>query len=93
MKLSTAWKISGMCLFALAAEAILSYFLFSSYAFSLAETGQYTMAEAYSSGPMGNLANLFYIMFGMTVFIGVATPLFALLSLLVRKQSAPDTRN
>ncbi len=52
MKLSTAFKISGFCLFALAAEAVIAYLIFSNYAFSLAETGQYSMPEAYATGPM-----------------------------------------
>ncbi len=85
MKFSTALKISGVCLLALAAEVLLSYQIYSNYAFTLAETGQYNMPEAYSTGPLGTLAKVFYAIFGVTLAIGIGAPLLALLSLVFRR--------
>lgn len=85
MKLSTAFKISGACLFALAAEAVLAYMIFSNYAFNLAETGQYTVREAYTTGSMAMVAKVFYGIFGATVAIGVAAPLVSLLSFILKR--------
>lgn len=85
MTFSTAWKITGICLIALAAEAVLAYFLFSNYAFSLAETGQYANAEAYASGPMGNLATLFYVMFGLTIAAAMGSLLTALTTRIIHR--------
>lgn len=82
---STALKISGVCLLALGAEAILAYYMFSNYAFSLAESGQYSMAEAYTSGPMSNLARLFYILFGLTITVAMGSLLVALMTWLVHR--------
>jgi hypothetical protein len=88
MTMTTALKISGLCLLALGAEVILAYFLFSSYAFSLVKSGRYAMPEAYSSGPMGSLATLFYMLFGVTATAGIAAPLISLLSTVVRRSTA-----
>ena len=85
MKLSTALKISGLCLLALVVETIMAYLIFSNYAFTLAETGQYSVAEAYSSGPMGTIAKIFYGIFGATIAVAVGAPLLSLLSLILRK--------
>ena len=85
MKLSTALKISGFCLLALAAETVMAYLIFSNYAFTLAESGQYTVAEAYSSGPMGTIAKVFYGIFGVTIAVAVGAPLLSVLSLVLRK--------
>ena len=85
MKFSTAFKISGFYLLALAIELVSAYFVFSHYAFSLTESGQYSAAEAYSTGPMGTLAKVFYGIFGGTVAIAILAPVLALLSLLIRR--------
>jgi hypothetical protein len=85
MKLSTALKISGFCLLALAVETIMAYLIFSNYAFTLVETGRYTTAEAYSSGPMGTVAMVFYGIFGATIAVVVGAPLISLLSRLFQK--------
>lgn len=87
MKLSTALKISGLCLLALGAELVMAYFIFSNYAFSLAETGQYGSPEAYTTGPLGALAKVFYGVFAVTLVIGVGAPLLACLSLAIRHYS------
>jgi hypothetical protein len=86
--MTTAMKISGLCVLALGAEAILAYFLFSSYAFSLVDTGRYTLAESYASGPMSNLAKLFYVLFGVTAVVGAGAPLISLFSTVTRRFSA-----
>jgi hypothetical protein len=85
MRFSTALKISGVCLVALGAELVLAYFIFSNYAFSLAETGQYAMREAYTTGPMGTLAKAFYGIFAITIAIGVGAPLISLLSMIFQR--------
>lgn len=85
VKLSTAFKISGVCLFALAAEAILSYLIFSNYAYQLAETGEYNFAEAYSSGSMGAMAKGFYAVFGITAAIGIAAPIISIITIVYKK--------
>lgn len=87
MRPSTAIKISGICLLAVAAESLLAYLIFSNYAFSLADIGQYSSREAYSTGPMATVAMFFYGVFGVTVAIGVGAPLVSLLSLSFRKKS------
>jgi hypothetical protein len=87
MKFSTALKISGFCLFALAAEAVTAYLMFSNYAFSLAETGQYNMPEAYTTGPMSTVAKLFYWVFGVTVAVSVGAPVASLLSMIFQRRS------
>lgn len=86
MKLSTALKISGVCLLAIGVEAIAAYLVFSNYAFTLAETGQYNILEAYSSGPMRTMAKVFYGIFGVTVAVGVGAPLVSLLALAIRRR-------
>ena len=85
MKLSTALKISGLCLLALVVETVMAYLIFSNYAFTLAETGQYTVAEAYSNGPLGTIAKVFYGIFGVTIAVAVGAPIISLLSMLFRK--------
>jgi hypothetical protein len=85
MKLSTALKISGFCLLALAAEATMAYLIFSNYAYTLTETGQYTATEAYYSGPIGTVAKVFYGIFGVTIAVAVGAPLISLLSRLFQK--------
>jgi hypothetical protein len=63
-------------------ELIAAYFIFSNYAFSLTETGQYSVREAYTTGPMGTLAKIFYGVFAITIAIGVGAPLVSLLSII-----------
>ncbi len=77
MKISTALSISGVCALALVAEGLLAYLVFSNYAYSLAETGQYAMGEAYSSGPMARVARFFYVLFGITAAVGIGMPILA----------------
>jgi len=84
MRFFTAIKISGLCLLALGVELIMAYFIFSNYAFSLAETGQYTIQEAYTKGPMGVMAKAFYGAFAITIAICVGAPLIAFLSMIFR---------
>lgn len=88
MTLLTAFKISGMCLGALAAEAVLAYYLFSNFAYELAEQGQYGVREAYIGGPAGAMAKVFYVVFGVTLLAAVAVPLIALLIVGVRRWRA-----
>ena len=92
MKLSTAFKISGFCLLALAAEAIVVYLIFSNYAFSLVETGQYRLTEAYTTGPMATMAKVFYRVFGVTVAIGVGAPILSLLLMVFRRRSKAHSK-
>jgi hypothetical protein len=87
MKLSTAFKISGVCLAAIGVEAVAAYLIFANYATTLAETGQYTLPEAYSSGPLGVLAKVFYGLFGVTLAIGIGAPLVALISVVFQRRS------
>ena len=87
MKFSTALKISGVCLLALAAEVLLSYQIYSNYAFTLAETGQYSAQEAYSTGPMATVAQVFYGIFGVTLAIGIGAPLVSLVTMVIQGRS------
>jgi hypothetical protein len=80
MTFSTASKISGVCLLALAAELLAAYFLFSNFAYDLAHTGEYTVEEAYTKGPMGPVANVFYVLFGVTAAGALVAPLIAAVS-------------
>lgn len=89
MKLSTALKISGFCLLALATEAVIAYLIFSNYAFSLAETGQYNMPEAYATGPMATMAKVFYGIFSATIAIGVGAPILSLLLMVFQRRPRP----
>jgi len=74
MSFSTAFQISLVCLLGLGSELILSYFIFSSYAFYMAGEGaNYASAQVYS-GPAGTLARVFYILMGITA-TGVILPL------------------
>jgi len=87
MKLSTALKISGFCLLALAAEAFVAYLIFANYAFSLVETGQYRMSSAYTTGPMSTMAKVFYGIFGATLTVGLGAPILSLLSMVFQRWS------
>ena len=74
MSFSTAFQISLVCLIGLGSEVILSYFIFTSYAFYIAgEGGNYASAYVYS-GPAGTLARVFYVLMGTTA-TGVILPL------------------
>src|SRR3990172_12046144 len=77
MTFATALKISITCLAALTAEAVLAYYLFLNFAYELADSGQYSAAEAYATGPMGTLARIFYGVFGVTAAAGLLAPLVA----------------
>ncbi len=83
MTFTTAFKISGVCLLALAAEALAAYFLFSNYAYDLAQSGTYTVREAYTeglSGPMASAAKVFYGLFSATAMAALVAPLIAAVS-------------
>ncbi len=80
MTFSTALKVSGVFLLALAAEALAAYFLFSNYAYDLANTGEYTVEEAYTTGPIGPAAKVFYVLFAATAGAAVVPLLIAVVS-------------
>jgi hypothetical protein len=80
MTFSTAAKLSGVCLLALAAEVLAAYFLFSNFAYDLARTGEYTIEEAYTQGPVGPVVKVFYVLFGVTAAGALAAPLIAAVS-------------
>lgn len=92
MTFTTAFKISGVCLLALAAEALAAYFLFSNYAYDLAQTGEYTLREAYTEGPIGPPAKVFYVVLGVTAAAALLAPLIAVMSLPFTRRHAPDPR-
>lgn len=77
MTFATAAKISGVCLLALAAEVLAAYFLFSNFAYDLARTGEYTLEEAYTKGPVGPAAKVFYVLFAVTAAGALLAPLIA----------------
>jgi hypothetical protein len=77
MTFSTAAKISSVCLLALAAEVLAAYFLFSNFAYDLARTGEYTIEEAYTQGPVGPVAKVFYVLFVVTAAAALVAPLIA----------------
>ena len=92
MQLSTAFKISGICLAALLGELILTYFIFTNYALMLAETGQYgNIRGAYTTGPLAGVAKVFYGIFLVTAAIAIAAPVLALVSMLIRWRSKDNS--
>ncbi len=93
MTFATALKISVACLAALAAEAVLAYYLFSNFAYELADSGQYGAPEAYAAGPMGTLATMFYAVFGVTAAAGLLAPLVAAASWIVRGRPPQPSRD
>jgi hypothetical protein len=88
MTFSTALKVSGVFLLALAAEALAAYFLFSNYAYDLANTGEYTVEEAYTTGPIGPAATIFAALFGFTAAAALVPPLIAVVSFPFRRGNA-----
>lgn len=92
MTFSTALKVSGVFLLALAAEALAAYFLFSNYAYDLAGTGEYTVEEAYTTGPIGPVARMFYILFGVTAIGALVPLLIAVISFVFIRRDARDPR-
>jgi hypothetical protein len=93
MTFATALKISVTCLVALAAEAVLAYYLFSNFAYELADSGQYSAAESYAAGPMGTLARIFYGVFGVTAAAGLLAPLVAAVSWIARGRPPQPSRD
>ncbi|MBI5197875.1 MAG: hypothetical protein HZA19_04625 [Nitrospirae bacterium] len=88
MKFSTAFTISGICLAALLGELILTYFIFTNYALTLAETGQYgNIRGAYKTGPLAGVAKIFYGIFLVTAAIAIVAPVMALVTMLIRGRS------
>jgi hypothetical protein len=90
MTFSTALKVSGVFLLALAAEALAAYFLFSNYAYDLADTGEYTVEEAYTTGPIGPAARVFYVLFAVTAGAVLVPLLIAVVSFAFRRGDARD---
>ncbi len=88
MTFSTAFKVSGVFLLALGAELLAAYFLFSNYAYDLANTGEYTVEEAYTTGPIGSAATIFYILLGVTAFAACVPPLIAAVSFALGRRDA-----
>jgi hypothetical protein len=94
MTFATALKISITCLAALAAEAVLAYYLFLNFAYELADSGQYSStAEAYAAGPMGTLATMFYGVFAATAAAGLLAPLVAAVSWIARGRPPQPSRD
>lgn len=93
MTFATAWKISGACLAALAAEAVLAYYLFVNLSYDLADRGQYGNPDAYTAGPMGALAATFYIVFGLTAAAGLLAPIVAAASWIARGRPSQPPRD
>jgi hypothetical protein len=90
MTFSTAFKVSGVFLLALGAELLAAYFLFSNYAYDLAKTGEYTVEEAYTAGPIGSTATMFYVLLGVTLFAACVPPVIAAVSFALGRR---DTGN
>ncbi|MFZ5877016.1 MAG: hypothetical protein ACOYXU_11490 [Nitrospirota bacterium] len=88
MTFSTAFKVSGVFLLALGAELLAAYFLFSNYAYDLADTGEYTVEEAYTTGPIGSAATMFYVLLGVTAAAGLVPPFIAAVSFAFGRRDA-----
>ncbi|MFZ5862016.1 MAG: hypothetical protein ACOYXR_04100 [Nitrospirota bacterium] len=88
MTFSTAFKVSGVFLLALGAELLAAYFLFSNYAYDLANTGEYTVEEAYTTGPIGSAATMFYLLFGVTAAAALVPPVIAAASFAFGRRDA-----
>ena len=93
MTFATALKVSIACLAALAAEAVLAYYLFLNFAYELADRGQYNAPEAYAAGPMGTLATMFYAVFGATAAVGLLAPLVAAVSWIAHGRPPQPSRD
>jgi hypothetical protein len=92
MTFSTASKISGVCLLALAAEVLAAYFLFSNYVYDVAQTGAYTVQELYMNGPIAPAVRVFYVLFAVTGAAALVAPLIAAASSAFRPRRAQDSR-
>jgi hypothetical protein len=92
MTFSTAFKISGVCVLALAAEVLAAYFLFSNFVYDLARTGDYTIVEAYAQGPVGPAADVFYGLFAVTAAGAIGAPLIAAASFPFMRREGPGDR-
>ena len=93
MTFATALKISIACLAALAAEAVLAYYLFLNFAYELADSRQYSAPEAYATGPMGTLGTMFYAVFGVTAAVGLLAPLVAAAAWIARGRPPQPSRD
>jgi hypothetical protein len=89
MTFATALRVSGVFALALAAELLAAYFLFSNYAYDLANTGEYTVEEAYTSGPIGPAAAMFYGLFGVTAAAALVPWLLAAVSFAFGRRDEP----
>lgn len=92
MTFATASKITGVCLLALAAEIVAAYFLFSNYVYDLAQTGGYTVQDAYATGPIAPAANVFYLLFGVTLAAAVVPLAIASVSFALTSPRARNAR-
>jgi hypothetical protein len=90
MTFSTASKISGVCLLALAAEVLAAYFLFSNYVYDVAQTGAYTVRELYMNGPIAPAVDVFYVLFAVTGAAALVAPLIAAVSSAFGPRRAQD---
>jgi hypothetical protein len=73
----------------LGAEVILSYFIFSSYAFYMTGEGNNYASPQVYSGPAGTLARVFYFLLGLTVTCVILPPVIAAGTWLYRAQFKP----
>jgi hypothetical protein len=92
MRFSTAFRVSGVFVLALAAEVLAAYFLYSNYAYDLANSGEYTVQEAYASGPIGPVVKAFYGLFAVTAAAALVPPLIAAVSFAFRRRDAQPPR-
>lgn len=90
MTYSTASKISGVCLLALAAEVLAAYFLFSNYVYDVAQTGTYTVQELYMNAPIAPAVDVFYVLFAVTGAAALVAPLIAAVSFVFGPRRARD---
>ena len=77
MSFSMAFKFSLLFLLGLGVEVILSYFIFSSYAFYMTGEGENYASPQVYSGPAGTLAKVFYGLMGLTVAGVIIPPVIA----------------
>lgn len=89
MRFSTAFRVSGVFVLALAAEVLAAYFLYSNYAYDLANSGDYTVQEAYASGPIGPVVKAFYVLFAVTAAAALIPPVIAAVSFAFRRHTPP----
>lgn len=90
MTFSSAAKISGVCLLALAAEVLAAYFLFSNYVYDAARTGTDTIQDLYIHGPIAPAVRVFYVLFAVTGAAALVAPVLAAVSFAFGLSPAQD---